>query len=77
MEIEEGDGPEAKRRKEFSKRETLQKLEMGPFYGFKSAKMARNWDNLHDINVVHPCRMFNGVFDRPGAPCDTGGLFSQ
>ena len=27
MELEEGDGPEAKRRKEFSKRETLQKLE--------------------------------------------------
>ena len=49
----------------------------GPFLAFKSAKMAQNWVNLHDISVVHPCRMFAGVFDIPGAPRGAYVLFSQ
>ena len=51
--------------------------ENGPFFGFKSAKMVQNWVDLHDINVALFCRMFKGVFDRPGASSDTGGLFSH
>ena len=35
----------------------------GPYFGFKSAKMARNWVDLHDINEALSSRMFKGVFD--------------
>ena len=45
---------------------------MAHFFGFKSANMAQNWVDLHDINVALSCRMFKGVFDRPGAPSYLG-----